>query len=88
MNIFGCNWRKLFQLYISVDIRQAYASVHTTLLPWRSFGCQCLVFKKQETVISILLNDIIMQYTEWNSYRFRSHFLNLNHYTVYRNNEN
>ena len=54
------------------------------LLPWRSFGWKCLVFEKQIFFISLLLNGIYCTaQSTMVVCTFRSHFLNLNYYTMY-----
>ena len=39
-------------------MKKVHTTVHTVLLPWRSFGCKCILFKKQKTFIPLQLNDI------------------------------
>ena len=63
-------------------MKKVHTTVHTVLLPWRSFGCKCLLFKKQKAFISLQLNDIYC-----NAHKgtvictSRSNFLHLNHHT-------
>ena len=75
VSIFGRGYHSRYQNF--------EFTVHTMLLPWRSFGCKCLVFEKQQFLISLLLNDIYC--TAQNALvvcTFKSDFLNLNYYTV------
>ena len=83
MNISECSWQNLFELCTSIVMKKVHTTVHTVLLPWRSFGCKCPLFKKQKTFISLQLKDIYC-----NAHKgtvictSRSHFLHLNHHTA------
>ena len=52
------------------------------LLPWRSFGCKCFVFKKTKIVFCLLLNDIYGgAENAIVTCMFILHFVNLSRYT-------
>ena len=51
-------------------IRYPHTTARTMLLSWRSFGCKCLVFKKQKIVNFSPIKRYLVHCTETNSYTY------------------